>query len=113
MSGQQADARAAGTTPARHALSVDEAVRRAGVDPSVGLAAREAASRRAAHGENRLPRTARRPAWLRLLAQLHNPLITRPLGVRILYVAALMVVTTFLAVDLEKAVWRRLGVLRM
>ena len=58
-----------------HALTADEAARRAGVDPGVGLDAGEIRSRRNAHGENRLPHAERRPVWLRLLGQVHNPLI--------------------------------------
>ncbi len=58
-----------------HALPADEAVRRAEVDPGIGLDAEAVRARRARHGENRLPRAAHRSAWMRLLAQVHNPLI--------------------------------------
>jgi len=70
-----ASARASDAPTPWHALSVEDAVRRSGVDPATGVPCAEVVPRRAAHGENRLPRAAQRPAWLRLLAQVHNPLI--------------------------------------
>jgi magnesium-transporting ATPase (P-type) len=40
-----------------------------------GLSSAAAEERLARHGYNRLPRPARRPAWLRFLLQFHNVLI--------------------------------------
>lgn len=46
-----------------------------GVDPGVGLSAREAAERLAVHGPNQLAEPARRPEWLKFLDQFRNWLI--------------------------------------
>lgn len=48
---------------------------RVGVDPAVGLSAREAAERAAEYGPNRLAEPARRPEWLKFLDQFRNWLI--------------------------------------
>ena len=58
-----------------HARPVDEVVHALDSDPHRGLAPQTALARLARHGPNRLADVARRPAWLRLLLQLHNPLI--------------------------------------
>ncbi|MFW9595165.1 MAG: cation-transporting P-type ATPase, partial [Macromonas sp.] len=49
-----------------HALQTPEAT---------GLSPEQVQQRLAQHGPNRLPKTARRPVWLRFLLQFHNPLI--------------------------------------
>lgn len=58
-----------------HALPVDTALARFEVDRHLGLSTIEAQSRLAQHGTNSLAAHPRRPAWLRLLLQFHNPLI--------------------------------------
>ena len=58
-----------------HARGVDDTVAALGTDPHAGLDGGEAATRLAQHGENRLPPSVHRPAWLRLVLQFHNPLI--------------------------------------
>ena len=68
-------AHAVSPAPAWHNLTADSVAAALQVDPGTGLSAAEVASRRARHGPNRLPDAARRPAWLRLAVQFHNPLI--------------------------------------
>ena len=58
-----------------HALPVDEALHAGAADAAAGLSHAEADRRRALHGPNRLPAAQRRPGWLRLALQFHNPLI--------------------------------------
>jgi magnesium-transporting ATPase (P-type) len=70
-----------------HALSVEDAVRRADVAPATGLDDEQVRARRAEHGENRLPHAAHRPAWLRLLLQFHNPLIYLLIGTGVITLA--------------------------
>ena len=54
---------------------MDDVLRRCEVDPAQGLTALQAQERAALQGRNVLPRAAVRPAWVRWLAQFHNPLI--------------------------------------
>jgi magnesium-transporting ATPase (P-type) len=58
-----------------HALTAAEALQIQQVDPHAGLSSQEAAERKQKFGPNSLPEAKRRPAWLRLLLQFHNPLI--------------------------------------
>jgi magnesium-transporting ATPase (P-type) len=58
-----------------HALAADEVLQIQQVDPHAGLSSQEAAERQQKFGPNSLPETKRRPTWLRLLLQFHNPLI--------------------------------------
>ncbi|MGE0387212.1 MAG: cation-translocating P-type ATPase [Gammaproteobacteria bacterium] len=58
-----------------HARQAESAAAALGVAPAAGLSSQEAASRLREHGANRLGEPPRRPAWLRLLLQFHNPLI--------------------------------------
>jgi cation-transporting ATPase F len=75
MSSDPARNRPTPSTPAWHALDVDEVAARLGVDPATGLSAQEAAARLERDGPNEL--TLRRPTpwWLRFLRQFHAPLI--------------------------------------
>ena len=61
--------------PAWHALSVEEAVRRLGSDPSRGLSEEEAVRRRERWGPNRLPEPPRRSRFRMLLDQFSNLLV--------------------------------------
>jgi magnesium-transporting ATPase (P-type) len=61
--------------PPWHAMPVDDVLRRCDVDPAEGLSMAQAQTRVVQHGRNVLPRAAPQPAWLRWLAQFHNPLI--------------------------------------
>lgn len=58
-----------------HALPTDEVVRILQTDPHNGLSQQEATARHEKHGANSLPEAPRRPVWLRLLLQFHNPMI--------------------------------------
>jgi magnesium-transporting ATPase (P-type) len=58
-----------------HALSPEEAARVCVTSLDEGLDGSEARARLETEGPNRLPEGRRRPAWLRLLLQFHNPLI--------------------------------------
>jgi magnesium-transporting ATPase (P-type) len=73
---QTTTGRAAPDAPATwHALTVDEAVSRAGSDAARGLTADEARRRLEEFGPNRLPEAERESALLRFLKQFHNVLI--------------------------------------
>jgi len=61
--------------PAWHALTIDEACARQGVDVRLGLSAGEAEGRLARNGPNRLAEKPPRPAWLRLSDQFKSTLI--------------------------------------
>jgi len=56
-------------------LDVAEVARRLGADPVYGLSREEAARRLAADGRNELRAAPPIPAWRRLLAQFHDPLV--------------------------------------
>ncbi len=58
-----------------HARSVEEAVLGLGADPVAGLSDDEAAARLRRHGENRLPETPGKPALVRFVEQLVQPLV--------------------------------------
>src|SRR3546814_791003 len=58
-----------------HALPADEVARILQVDPHNGLSQQEAAARHEKYGANSLPEAPRRPTWLSLLLQFHNPMI--------------------------------------
>ena len=62
-------------TTAWHALDAQAVALALSTDQHVGLSPREASRRLQERGANRLPDPPRRPAWLRLLLQFHNPLI--------------------------------------
>ncbi|MBP6899918.1 MAG: HAD-IC family P-type ATPase [Burkholderiaceae bacterium] len=66
---------AAPATPAWHALSADQVLHSLQADGHQGLSRAEATRRLRELGANRLAAARRRPAWLRLLLQFHNPLI--------------------------------------
>ena len=57
-----------------HSLSADDCQRSLD-SPDAGLSAEEAQKRLDQYGPNRLPEAAKRPAWLRFLAQFHNVFI--------------------------------------
>lgn len=61
--------------PAWHALPAADVITALESDAHTGLTQAEAARRLNRHGPNRLPEVARKPAWVRLALQLHNPLI--------------------------------------
>ena len=61
--------------PAWHALTIDEACARQGVDVRLGLSAGEAEGRQARSGPNRLAEKPPRSAWLRLSDQFKSTLI--------------------------------------
>lgn len=61
--------------PTWHARSTAQTAEAVSVTIGAGLGAAEAARRLQQHGQNRLPAARRRPAWLRLALQFHNPLI--------------------------------------
>src|SRR3546814_8796165 len=56
-----------------HGLPADEVVQILQVDPHNGLSQQDAAARHEKYGANSLPDAPRRPTWLRLLLQFHNP----------------------------------------
>ncbi|MEI5525606.1 cation-transporting P-type ATPase [Streptomyces brasiliscabiei] len=58
-----------------HRLSPTRVAARLGVDPAVGLTARQAAERAVEYGPNRLAEPVRRPEWLKFLDQFRNWLI--------------------------------------
>ncbi len=58
-----------------HSLSPQDTAEALATSLHSGLDSLEAARRLAAGGPNRLPAGRRRPAWLRLILQFHNPLI--------------------------------------
>jgi magnesium-transporting ATPase (P-type) len=64
-----------GTSPIWHAMAAEEALRALGSDARTGLPAVSIEERQIKYGPNSLPEAKRRPAWLRLLLQFHNPLI--------------------------------------
>ena len=65
----------AASAVAWHALSPEAATHRLGVDPEQGLDDAEAERRFAQYGSNSLRRAVVRPAWLRLVDQLRQPLV--------------------------------------
>lgn len=69
-----------------HALAADEALRRCGTDPALGLSAANAAQRLAEHGPNALPEPPPKPVWRTFVRQFKSPLIY------ILFVAAVLAV---------------------
>ena len=69
-----------------HALRVDEALARCGVDPATGLDDAMVRQRRSEHGANALPEPPLRPLWRSFARQFKSPLIT------ILFVAAALAV---------------------
>jgi cation-transporting ATPase F len=78
---------AADASRTHHDLPVHEVLLLLGTDTSTGLAPDEAARRLERFGRNELPSTAGVPWWLRLLRQMHNPLV---------YVLLASAVVTFL-----------------
>lgn len=58
-----------------HALPAEAALQTLQAHAHQGLSSQQAAERKQQYGPNSLPEAKRRPAWLRLLLQFHNPLI--------------------------------------
>ena len=67
-----------------HLQPADEVARRLGVDPTQGLAAKEVAERRAAHGPNRLPQPPERSLLWRVVDQFRDFMILVLLGAALL-----------------------------
>jgi len=63
------------SAPAWHAQAVAQTLQAQAVAPGTGLGREEAARRLEQYGPNSLPAARRRPPWLRLALQFHNPLI--------------------------------------
>ena len=61
--------------PAAHMLGVNEAARRLGVDPRIGLQAQEVKTRATSYGPNRLAEKPPRSPWLLFFGQFKSPLI--------------------------------------
>src|SRR5262245_54526467 len=70
----------ANATPAWHALSVDEVVKRFSTSASKGLDPQEASRRLQQHGPNRLPEGKKRGAVMRFFSQFRNILVYVLLG---------------------------------
>jgi len=68
------------TVPAPWAREARAVAHALATDVDDGLSAAEVARRQAAHGPNELRATAPTPAWRRLLAQLHDPLVYLLIG---------------------------------
>jgi len=66
---------AADSSRTHHDLPVHEVLLLLGTDTTAGLSTEEAARRMERFGRNELPSAAGAPWWLRLLRQMHNPLI--------------------------------------
>ncbi len=78
---------AADSSRTHHDLPVHEVLLLLGTDTEAGLSTDEARRRLERFGRNELPSTAGAPWWLRLLRQMHNPLV---------YVLLVAAVVTFL-----------------
>ncbi|HEX4977818.1 MAG TPA: HAD-IC family P-type ATPase, partial [Nocardioides sp.] len=66
---------AAESSRTHHDLPVHEVLLLLGTDTAAGLSTEEAARRLERFGRNELPSVSGTPGWLRLLRQLHNPLV--------------------------------------
>jgi magnesium-transporting ATPase (P-type) len=62
-------------SPTWHTQTAAQTLQAQSVVAGTGLAREEASRRLAQHGPNSLPAAKRRPSWLRLALQFHNPLI--------------------------------------
>jgi Ca2+-transporting ATPase len=79
-------------------LTADEACRRLGVDPAVGLDADEVAARRARYGANKLDEEAKEPPWMVFLRQYRDLMQLVLVGAAVVSIIALQDVTTGLVV---------------
>jgi P-type Ca2+ transporter type 2C len=79
-------------------LTADEACRRLGVDPAVGLDDAEVAERRARYGPNKLAEEAKEPAWHAFLRQYRDLMQLVLIGAAVVSIVALQDVSTGLVV---------------
>ncbi len=81
-----------------YGLPADEACRRLGVDPSVGLDAAEVTERRERYGPNKLVEEAKEPAWKAFLRQYRDLMQLVLVGAAVVSIIALQDVSTGLVV---------------
>lgn len=81
-----------------YALPADEACRRLGVDPAVGLTDAEVAERRARYGSNRLAEAAPEPAWRAFLRQYKDLMQLVLVGAAVVSIVAIQDIATALVV---------------
>jgi P-type Ca2+ transporter type 2C len=81
-----------------YGLSGDEACRRLGVDPDIGLSAAEVSERRAQYGPNKLAEEAKEPGWHAFLRQYRDLMQLVLVGAAVVSIVALQDFKTALVV---------------